>query len=97
VATAVVLHQLDGRPQPKWSFRLTSDGLERRLSVNSVLSWLSMVARLCLTLTLANSLGQLKWIRFGESERPLTEFEAFDESTRRVTGSAKLIWILRGR
>jgi hypothetical protein len=97
IAIAVILHRLDGQPQPDWSFRLAKSHSEKKVSVNSVLSWLSTIARLGLTFALASSLGQLKWVTFATSKKPLVEFGVFDESTRGFVGSAKLIWILKGR
>ena len=42
-------------------------------------------------------LGQLKWVWFAESERRLDDLEKFDSATRGLTGSAKLLWRLKGQ
>ncbi len=42
-------------------------------------------------------LGQLKWVWFAEEERQLADLETFDNATRGLSGSAKLLWKLRGR
>jgi hypothetical protein len=60
-------------------------------SVNSVVSWLSTVAKAWLLISLKSGLGQLTWIWFGENERPLADLEVFDAGTRGLTGSLGLI------
>jgi len=50
-----------------------------------------------LTDALQKGLGQLKWVWFAEEERQLADLETFDNATRGLTGSAKLLWRLRGR
>jgi hypothetical protein len=83
------------------------------IALNSVISWISTVGKICIlipiTVRLVNTyietaahslqkgLGQLKWVWFAESERRLDDLEKFDSATRGLTGSAKLLWRLKGQ
>jgi len=42
------------------------------------------------------AIGQLKWIWFAQKERPLADFQTFDEASRGPIGSLKLIGRLKG-
>ncbi|KAF2430013.1 hypothetical protein EJ08DRAFT_716244 [Tothia fuscella] len=66
------------------------------ISVNSLISWLSTVSKIWVFIPVTKGLGQLKWVWFAEKERKLTDLETFDSATRGLTGSALLVWKLRG-
>jgi hypothetical protein len=67
------------------------------ISVNSVVSWLGTIARMCLLVPLSNGLGQLKWTWFSDRERSLTDISIFDAASRGASGSVQLIWRLKAR
>lgn len=107
VAMVVFLSSIDNKPQPSWatagSHCVKVPGSDRTvcrtagISVNSVISWLGTLARICLLVPLSNGLGQLKWAWFSERKRPLTDLETFDSASRGLTGSLQLIWRLKAR
>ncbi|PYH88760.1 hypothetical protein BO71DRAFT_390984 [Aspergillus ellipticus CBS 707.79] len=85
-AMAIILAKYDGHAQPNW----------RNVSLNSVISWLSTLAKAGILYAVSESLGQLKWIWFSQ-RRPLSDLGCFDSASRGVTGSVLLAWLLRGR
>ncbi|KAJ9629513.1 hypothetical protein H2203_001887 [Taxawa tesnikishii (nom. ined.)] len=106
IGIVIFLHKLNGHPQPQWSFKKCVDVPKTNyhfctkkvgVSVNSVISWLSTVAKICVLIPITKGLGQLKWVWFTEKERMLSDLETFDSATRGLTGSAMLVWRLRGR
>jgi hypothetical protein len=86
IGIAIILNQFDGKRQPSWE----------HVSLNSLISWLSTAAKLFLLVPVSRSLGQLKWVWFAETERPLSDLEKFDFASRGITGSVKLLWKLKG-
>ncbi|PYI08396.1 hypothetical protein BO78DRAFT_310695 [Aspergillus sclerotiicarbonarius CBS 121057] len=86
-AIIIILAKYDGHPQPNWS----------HISLNSVISWLSTLAKACVLYAVCQSLGQLKWIWFSQRSRPLSDLGCFDSASRGVLGSALLVWLLKGR
>ncbi|OJJ98496.1 hypothetical protein ASPACDRAFT_1857753 [Aspergillus aculeatus ATCC 16872] len=88
VAIAAILNHYDGQQQPDWP----------RVSLNSVISWLSTIASAGLMFALTNSLGQLKWVWFARQKKRLSDLKPFDSASRGgVMGSLELLWLLRGR
>lgn len=81
-----VLLKFDGRALPRWPSYIT---------LNSLLALFTTIAKAGLILPITQALGQLKWIWFAQKERPLTDFQTFDESSRGMTGSFKLLYVLR--
>lgn len=67
------------------------------ISVNSVVSWLGTIARMCLLVPLSNGLGQLKWNWYHDRERSLADMSIFDSASRGIHGSVQLIWRLKAR
>jgi hypothetical protein len=66
--------------------------------VNSIVSWLRAVARICLLVSLSIGLGQLKWSWFnGGKDRPLADLNTFDSASRGLIGSMQLISLLKAR
>jgi hypothetical protein len=39
----------------------------------------------------------MKWVWFSTRSRLLSDLDAFDLASRRVTGSAALLWLVKGR
>ncbi|PYH81004.1 hypothetical protein BO82DRAFT_384006 [Aspergillus uvarum CBS 121591] len=88
VAIAAILSHFDGRQQPDWP----------RVSLNSVISWLSTIASAGLMFALTNSLGQLKWVWFAHQKKRLSDLKPFDSASRGgLVGSLELLWLLKGR
>lgn len=66
-------------------------------TLNSYLALLAVVANAALLMPVAESIGQLKWIWFVKEERPLGDFQTFDEARRGLLGRFKLIGKFKGR
>ncbi|KAL2797288.1 hypothetical protein BJX66DRAFT_335191 [Aspergillus keveii] len=87
VAIVLVLRRYDGRQQPGW----------QGISLNSLLSWLSTVAKAYLLFSLTESLGQLKWAWFSSKNHPLSDLKVFDSASRGgFLGALELIWRVKG-
>jgi hypothetical protein len=109
IAIIVLLSNVNNKPQPSWATGGRYCTEERLLgsqetvchghgiSLNSVVSWIGTIARVGLLVPLSNGLGQLKWSWFSNEERSLADFEAFDQASRGLNGSVRLIWRLRAR
>lgn len=85
LAIILILAKYHHQPQPSW----------RYVSLNSVISWLSTIAKACLLFCITEGIGQLKWTWFTRSEQPISHFRIFDSASRGLFGSLDLIWSLR--
>ena len=83
---AVILSKYDEKEQPHW----------QRMSLNTLISWLSTLAKVCVLVPISRGLGQLKWLWFVEEGRALSDLRVFDAASRGVVGSAELVWRLKG-
>ena len=100
-----LLTALDDKPQPTWAYTSpehkiadkTIPSVTIAVSPNSILSLLSTIGRICVLIPITKGLAQLKWVWFAEQERQLSDFEAFENATRGVTGSLFLVWKLKFR
>ncbi|KAF2092691.1 hypothetical protein NA57DRAFT_49700 [Rhizodiscina lignyota] len=94
-----LLAHLDDKPQPEWARHMCIAGRCKSVSVavNSVISWLSTVAKICVLLPITRGLAQLKWVWFAEEPRQLKDMDTFESASRGLTGSAMLLWKLKGR
>jgi hypothetical protein len=97
-----LLKAYDNRPLPQWSTSGTFQVRDRftrnyslSVTLNSVLSLIATVFKICLGFPVAASLGQLKWDWFADGHK-LADFQLFD-SARGVLGSLTLLWTLRAR
>jgi hypothetical protein len=54
------------------------------------------LAQAGLVMPVYSAIGQLKWLWFASAERPLVDFETFDEASRGHIGGLKLIGTLKG-
>ncbi|KAF2141171.1 uncharacterized protein K452DRAFT_318841 [Aplosporella prunicola CBS 121167] len=86
VAIIITLGLHDGRPIPDWPFRI---------SVNAVVSIFSVILKGTMLVPVAEAVSQLKWSWYKEP-RPLDDFARFDDASRGIWGSARLITRLRG-
>lgn len=104
----IMLSKLDNNPLPTWAsardycIKVPKTSISKcysskGVSVNSVMSWMSTVAKICVLIPITKGLGQLKWVWFAEKERTLADLETFDSATRGLSGSALLVWRLKGR
>lgn len=87
LGVVVLLSILDGRELPHW----------QSISLNTVISLLSLFARACMAIPISNGLSQLKWAWFAQEKRPLGDLSTFDAASRGVLGSVGLLWLLKGR
>lgn len=108
IGIVIMLSKLNDKPLPTWASpqdycvkipktSTTKCYSSKGVSVNSVVSWFSTVAKICVLIPITKGLGQLKWVWFAEKERTLADLETFDSATRGLTGSALLVWKLKGR
>ncbi|CZR66586.1 uncharacterized protein PAC_16487 [Phialocephala subalpina] len=87
VAIIIILKVYDGEPLSK---------LPKGITLNIVLALFTTLAKAGLMIPISEALGQLKWVWFKE-ERPLVDFETFDQASRGPIGSVKLLGTLRFR
>ncbi|UJO24659.1 uncharacterized protein CLAFUR5_13630 [Fulvia fulva] len=81
-ALAGVLAYADGRELVAWY----------NLTLNTVISILSTISRLCAIFVLCESIAQVKWAIFAENARSLLDFEAIDAASRGPVGAFWLLW-----
>ncbi len=82
-----VLAHFSGQSLPHWPEQIT---------LNTLVALLSALATASIAAPLSSGLSQLKWIRFKGSHRPLTDMMLFDDASRGVYGSIKLLVFGRG-
>lgn len=67
------------------------------ITLNSIISVLSGVAKAALLLPTAECLGQMKWSWFWRDTKKVEDFETFDMASRGPWGSFVLLWRTKGR
>lgn len=82
-------------PTPSWSMTVSKYNKTFTVTMNSILSLLSTIAKICVLIPVTKGLGQLKWIWFAKRERSLRDIETFESASRGLTGSALLMWKLK--
>lgn len=87
VVIVVVLIIFNGHPIPEWPLSIT---------LNSFLAFFTSVAKLALLYPVSEAFGQLRWLRFTEKDRKLSEFETLEQASRGIFGSLKLLGTLKG-
>ena len=87
LAVVGLLQRYDGKKQPDW----------KHLSLNTVIAWFSTLSKGCIVLLLGRSMGQLKWVWFVETRRPLADLRTFDMASRGFLGSTILLFKQKGR
>lgn len=87
VAVIGVLAHYDGEAMPNWPTGMT---------LNTLIALLTAIANAALASPLQQGLSQLKWINFKRESRPLTDMEAYDDASRGIWGSIKLLVMGRG-
>lgn len=79
------LMRLDGNPLSTWDYRL---------SPQSTLAFAVTIAKAAMLIPISSALGQLKWHWFRQT-RKLDGMEHFDEASRGVLGSIRLLFRIR--
>ena len=87
VCVIALLVHFDGRRLPNWP---------TGISLNTLIALLVAIANAALAAPLQQGLSQLKWVNFRKSSRPITDIEHFDDASRGVWGSFKLLVLRRG-
>lgn len=64
----------------------------KSITLNTIVSTLSLFLRGLLLYSLSECIGQWKWMLFGRSERSLIDFERIDQASRGPLGSLALLW-----
>lgn len=88
VSIVVVLHQYDQKSMPSWPLDIT---------LNTLLALLTAVSQTCFVYPVVQGLSQMKWNWFTGRERPLVDFENFDNASRGAWGSMLLVFSTKGR
>ena len=81
-AVAAVLAIHNGRPNPVWAGGIT---------LNTVVSFGSMLFRINLMVPVASCISQLTWIWFAQARRPLYDVVRFDQASRSLSGSIRFL------
>lgn len=88
MAIIIILKHYDGQP---------IQNAPSSVTLNSLLAIFTTLAKAGLMFLLAEALSQLKWVWFREAERPLIDFQTFDEASRGPIGGFRLLGMLKGR
>ena len=82
-----VLSRFDGHALPNWP---------KEITLNTLIALLTAIANASIVAPLSSGLSQLKWIHFKGKRQPLIDIETFDDASRGVYGSLKLLFFGRG-
>lgn len=85
LAIVAILVPHDGDEQPDWP----------HVTLGGVVAFIGTIIAAALAVPVASGLGQLKWGWF-ERERPLADFDVFDEASRGPWGGSKMLLKHRG-
>ncbi|KAG7067948.1 Carboxylic ester hydrolase [Colletotrichum scovillei] len=85
-AMVVLLACFDGKPIFTWN----------GVTLNAVVSILSVTMKAAVAFVLSECLAQWKWILFTREDRPLMDFDRIDAATRGPLGSLRIIFRTRG-
>ncbi|KAM0421049.1 hypothetical protein ACHAPT_011120 [Fusarium lateritium] len=80
-----MLQRFDGQRIPEWPLGLT---------INTAIALLSTMSRTAFVMPVSESVSQLKWLWY-QKERPLADFQTFDDASRGPWGSLKLLVSMR--
>lgn len=86
LAMVIVLAIFDGRPIFDWN----------GVTLNAIISVLSVAIKSSLTFAVAELIGQWKWILFSRDARPLMDFERIDMASRGPLGSFRVLARMHG-
>jgi hypothetical protein len=85
-AMAVLLAVTDGKAIFNW----------HNITLNTIVSILSMAIEVSVLRALSESISQWKWILFDGKMRPLIDFERIDRASRGSLGSLKVLGHCKG-
>lgn len=81
-----ILAHFDGQMKPEWRYSI---------NLNTFVALLSTIARALILVTVAEILGQAKWLWFSQQQaRPVSHLEQFDMASRGWIGSFKLLTVV---
>ncbi|RSL69285.1 hypothetical protein CEP53_002284 [Fusarium sp. AF-6] len=86
VAMVVLLSKFDGKAPFTWN----------SITLNTVVSILSLAIKTSLVFVIAECIAQWKWILFARGPRLLVDFDRIDSATRGPLGSIKVLFGTRG-
>lgn len=81
-----LLGAFDGRPIFAW----------KGVTLNGIISVLSVCMKASLMFAVAECMGQWKWVLLSQRTRPLIVFERIDQASRGPYGSLKVLWSVGG-
>jgi hypothetical protein len=81
------LRAYEGRPQPHWPYGIT---------LNSAISWLSVLMKGSLLVPAAACISQCVWINLTESDN-LRCLETYDAASRGPWGAIGMFWVFKAR
>lgn len=82
-----MLRRFEGQPLPDWPHGIT---------LNTAVAFISTLCRTAFLLPVVQALSQLKW-NWYRKPRSLQDFRIFDEASRGLWGSLKLLFTTKGR
>ena len=82
-----LLSHFDGHALPNWP---------KEITLNTLVALLTAIANASMVAPLSSGLSQLKWLHFHGKRRQLTDIELFDDASRGVYGSFRLLLLGRG-
>ncbi|KAF9881496.1 hypothetical protein CkaCkLH20_00642 [Colletotrichum karsti] len=85
-AMVTLLAHFDGRDVFTW----------QGVTLNAIVSILSVATKAAIAYVLAECMAQWKWILFAREERPLIDFDRIDSATRGPLGSLRIIFRTHG-
>ncbi|KAK3310477.1 uncharacterized protein B0T15DRAFT_507150 [Chaetomium strumarium] len=88
VVIVAVLKTYDGRGLTDWPLTV---------SLNTLVAFLVAICEVAMAVPLAEGLSQLKWNSFARGEKPLADFQTFEDAKRGPAGSAMLLCKRKGR
>jgi hypothetical protein len=88
VSIVLVLNRYDQKAMPSWPLGI---------SLNTLLAFLTAISQTCFVQPVVQGLSQMKWNWFAGKDRPLVDFESFDNASRGAWGSILLVFSTKGR
>lgn len=88
VAIVIVLKEYDQQTMPTWPLGIT---------LNTLLAFLTAISQAGFVNPVFQGLSQMKWNWFVDKDRPLADFEKFDNASRGSWGSFLLVFSMKGR
>ncbi|KAK9415826.1 hypothetical protein SUNI508_10126 [Seiridium unicorne] len=89
VGLVLLLRQYDQKPPPEWTLGPWG------VTLNAVISVISLVFRASLLGAVAQCIGQFCWVWFSTQSRPLNDISYYDGASRGALGSLRLLLRLR--